>query len=112
MEYKAKDHVYIWDLYPTIREGKLEFPFLSTLNTITQAPLTSSCNPSHIIPNLSICATLLSTILLLPPPYCNPSCCPLASLLLHKHAKIIFGTTCPYCHCQYIMESFSIPEAV
>jgi len=24
MECKAKDHVYIWDLYPTIREGKLE----------------------------------------------------------------------------------------
>src|SRR5438045_9641885 len=24
MECKAKDHVYIWDLYPTIRKGKLE----------------------------------------------------------------------------------------
>src|SRR5438045_3994278 len=87
MECKAKDHVYIWDLYPTIRESKFEFLFYQALNTITQVLLTSSCNPSYIIPNLSICATLLSTISLLPPPYCNPSCCPLASWLLHHPIK-------------------------
>src|SRR5438045_4035254 len=31
VECKAKDHVYIWDLYPTIREGKLEFLFESSI---------------------------------------------------------------------------------
>src|SRR5438046_10674333 len=31
VECKAKDHVYIWDLYPAIREGKLEFLFESSI---------------------------------------------------------------------------------
>src|SRR5438045_827531 len=31
VECKAKDHLYIWDLYPAIRGGKLEFIFLSSI---------------------------------------------------------------------------------
>src|SRR5438045_2467057 len=78
--------MYIYGTYiPPLERASLSSFFYQALNTTTQVLLIFSCNPSHIIPNPSICATLLSTILLLPPPYCNPSCCPLASMLLHDH---------------------------
>src|SRR5438045_9020200 len=75
--------MYIYGTYiPPLERASLSSFLYQALNTTTQVLLTFSYNPSHIIPNPSICATLLSTILLLPPPYCNLSCCPLAPLLL------------------------------
>src|SRR5438045_2804065 len=87
MECKAKDHVYIWDLYPTIREDKLESSSSSSSshqarNIITKPPIAPSHNLSHILPIFSICTIPPPTAPLLPLPYCNPSCCPLASLAI------------------------------
>src|SRR5438045_2299521 len=80
--------MYIWDLYPTIREGKLESSSSSSghqaQNIIAKPPIAPSHNLSHILPISFICAIPPSTAPLLPLPYCNPSCFPLASLLLQK----------------------------
>src|SRR5438876_9935637 len=59
---------------PPLGRASLSSFFYQALNITTQVLLTFSCNPSHIIQNPSICATLLPTILLPPPPYCNPCC--------------------------------------
>src|SRR5438045_1338956 len=75
--------MYIYGTYiPPLERASLSSFLNQALNTITQVLLAFYCSPSHNIPNLSISAILPSTIPLLPPPYCNPSCCPPASLLL------------------------------
>src|SRR5436190_6576956 len=75
--------MYIYGTYiPPLERASLSSFLNQALNTITQVLLTFYCSPSHNIPNLSISATLPSTIPLLPLLYCNPSCCPLASLAI------------------------------
>src|SRR5438045_4791711 len=49
-------------------------------NIITKPLIAPSYDLSHIFPIFSTCTTLLSTAPLLCLSYCNPSCCPLATL--------------------------------
>src|SRR5204862_5281815 len=53
-------------------------------NIITKPFIAPSYDLSHIFPIFSTCTTLLSTAPLLCLSYCNPSCCPLATLAITK----------------------------
>ena len=60
VECKAKDHVYIWDLYPTIREGKLESSSFSVIKHRT-------LSPNHLLhPLITYPTPALYSLLVLP----------------------------------------------
>src|SRR5947207_14900304 len=76
--------MYIYGTYiPPLERASLSL-LHQAWNIITEPLIAPSYNLSHIFPIFSTCAILLSTAPLLPPPYCNPSCCPLASSLLQS----------------------------
>ena len=80
--------MYIYGTYiPPLERASLSLlPILSSSHQaqiIITKPLTApSSDLSLTFPIFSTCAALLSTAPLLPLPYCNPSCYPLASSLL------------------------------
>ena len=75
--------MYIYGTYiPPLERASLSLILSSShqaQNIIAKPLIAPSSDLSHIFLIFSTCATLLSTTPLLPLPYCNPSCCPLAS---------------------------------
>src|SRR5436189_6123526 len=75
--------MYIYGTYiPPLDRASLSLILSSShqaQNIITKPLIAPSSDLSHIFLIFSTCATLLSTTPVLSLPYCNPSCCPLAS---------------------------------
>src|SRR5436190_6034743 len=75
--------MYIYGTYiPPLERASLSLILSSShqaQNIITKPLIAPSSDLSHIFLIFSTCATLLSTTPVLSLPYCNPSCCPLAS---------------------------------
>src|SRR5438045_9515860 len=90
--------MYIYGTYiPPLERASLSLLLSSShqaQNIITKPPTAPSYNLPHIFPIFFTCAIPLSTAPLLPLPYCNSSCCPLASLLLQVASTVIPNKAC------------------
>src|SRR5947207_15977857 len=83
--------MYIYGIYiPPFGGASLSLTLSSShqaQNIIAKPLIAPSYDLSHIFPIFSTCTIQLSTTPLLPLPYCNPSCCPLATSHYNSQAS-------------------------
>ena len=88
---KAKNHVYIWDLYPTIWGGSLSLLLTSShqaRNIITKPPIALPHNLSHISPIFSICAIPPSTAPTTPSTILQSLLLPSSNIALQQSSQV------------------------